>query len=44
MAAKSLEEAYLLLMAAVEEPGWGLLQEEADGDAGLRSGRVRRQE
>ena len=42
MAAKSLEEAYRLLMAAVEEPGWGLLQEEADEDAGLRSGRVRR--
>ena len=44
MAAKSLEEAYLLLIAAVEEPGWGLLQEEADVDAGLWSGRVRRQE
>ena len=44
VAAKSLEEAYRLLMAAVEEPGWGLLQEEADEDAGLRSGRVRRRE
>ena len=40
VAAKSLEEAYL--MAAVEKPGWGLLQEEANVDAKLRSDRVRR--
>ena len=35
---------HLLLMAAVEEPGWGLLQEEADVDARLRSDRVCRGE
>ena len=44
MAAKTLEDAYLLLVAAVEEPGWGLLQEESDKDAGLCSDRVRRGE
>ena len=44
VAAKTLEDAYLLLVAAVEEPGWGLLQEESDKDAGLCSDRVRRGE
>ena len=44
MSAKTLEEAYLLLVAAAGERGWGMIQEELIEDAGLRSDRVHRRE
>ena len=44
VSAKTLEEAYLRLVAATGERGWGMIQEELTEDAGLRSGRVHRGE
>ena len=44
MSARTLEEAYLLLVAATGERGWGMIQEELTEDAGLRSDRVHRGE
>ena len=44
MSAKTLEEAYLLLVAATGKRGWGMIQEELTKDAGLGSGRVHRGE
>ena len=40
MSAKTLEEAYLLLVAATSEQGWGVIQEELGEDAGLRSNHI----
>ena len=44
MSARTLEEAYLLLVAATGERGWGMIQEELNEDAELRSDRVHRGE